>query len=79
MPEFDRDPEAQARLDAILAKAAETRWRVYSYDAGDWMPTGSACDSPDEARRKEQQLTARYPGMRTAIVRESRTYQTEEN
>lgn len=79
MPEFDRDPEAQARLDAILAAASETRWRVYSFDAGDWMPTGTACDSPGEARRKEQQLAGRYPGMRTAIVRESRTYQTEEN
>lgn len=79
MTAFDRDPEPQARLDAVLAKASESRWRVYSFDAGDWMPTGTACDSPGEARRKQRQLAARYADMPTAIVRESRTYQTEEN
>jgi hypothetical protein len=78
LPDFDRDPEASARLAVVLAKASETRWRVYSFDAGDWMPTGSACDSPDEARRKQQQLASRFPDMPTAVVRESRTYQTEE-
>jgi hypothetical protein len=60
-----------------LAAATETRWRVYTFGAGEWVPAGTACDSPDKARRKEQQLTARYPDMPTTIVRESRTY-TEE-
>ena len=48
------------------------------FDAGDWMPTGTACDSPEEARRKQQHRAGRYPGLATAIVRESRTFAIEE-
>lgn len=73
-----KQPEPQEQLAAVLAKASETRWRVYASGAGDWMPTSSACDTPADARRKEQQLLARHPDLPTAIVRETRTYQTEE-
>jgi hypothetical protein len=69
---------ARKALPAILAAASRSQWRVYSYDADQWMPIGSASDSPDEAREKQRKFAARYPNLPTAVVRETVTYTIEE-
>lgn len=65
-------------LQDLLTRATRDQWRVYGYDAGDWMPLGTAVDSLVEAQLKQQALARRHHGIETRIVREGFTYQIEE-
>lgn len=67
------------QLTDLLNRAGREQWRVYSYDAGDWMPTGSTSNTPGEAREKQHKFAARHPCLPTAVVRETVTYQIEDS
>lgn len=64
-------------LPAALAAAGRTEWRVYCWDAGQWQPAGTACDSPEAADAKHAGLIRRHPRFIGRVVRETTTYSIE--
>lgn len=69
---------ATKALSTVLAAAGSTRWRVYCWDAGQWQPAGTACDSPEAADAKHAGLIRRHPRFIGRVVRETTTYTIEE-
>lgn len=72
-------PAGRGTLAEVLTAAFVAHWRVYVYDADQWQPGSSAYNTPDQAKQRQRGLAARWPDMPTVIVRETRTYQAEED